>query len=407
MKLGKIGIALAVFIGMHTLHAVNLIGIYNNLPDSYRVSIQGTQYTSVVGKPLELEMALPVKVDIFYADNKDPKTITIDETQESSTCRGYGVKASVPEYANSGNTICVPSSTTRFIPGKKVNAFQNVLLVLDINPDAGAADLPFKFGITAWTTNKFPWGDKTVYNPSDSSATSFSKGLQVLQGYAAWGSGITPRLYHGAILHVYNDSPFTLYFTRNVTPESPDKDLSPYNYEQLVPPYSAVPWISSWIPKLSNADTPSKTAIKIYALKPPVQGTDLPPVPTDLIFSAGSQELDIPTKPVSEVIASMQQQVPSFTSTVTKQPDLSQLTKQKLNFISNTYYKIATDASTNKVVVKKCTVKKPSTCQMTSNSLNATIDGTQPNYFKLVVTGDEKGKFDVSLTQIPDEKVRD
>lgn len=398
-------LCLGITTAIHGDSSVRLIGIYNNLTGA-TVRIEGGQY--VVGKPFECELPLPVRV-LVTTESGDPYTIVINETQTNVNCRGYGVNATVEAKAGSGNTICVPNSTTRFIPGKKVNAFQNVLLVLDNKATTGAKDeLPFDFAISAWTTTRPPWNQNKIAAPIDDNSAAFSKPLRVLQGYAAWGSGVTPRLYHGAIAHVYNDSPFTLYITRTMARDSgPYKELAAYNFEQLVPPYTAVPWAASWIPKIADPNNLSNTGIKIYALQPPVQNTDLPPAAFDYVFSAGSTELDIPPRDVSEIVSSMEQQVPNFVSTVTGQPDLKALTKSKVRYTSHHYFKIFTNSKTDMINVLKCQMKQPIGCEVMSSDLKATLDGSQPNLFKLIVTGDLRGAFNIHLSKIPDEKVRD
>lgn len=395
-------------------NAINLIGIYNNLSDKYRVSVQGS-YTDVKGKPFSPEDSdyqafqiaanKPVKVIVSYQDAQYPIVIKIAEEGQSCS-QGYRIEAYVDGFPSvPKQTTCVSNATTRFLPGKQFDAFQGVILAL--SPDPKNSPLPFKFGLSAWTSTKEPWDQQKISNPADTSAITFSKPLLVVQGYPAWGGGLTPLFNHGNITHIYNDTPYTLYFERNVAGSNA-------NIERLVPPYAAVPWASVWVPN-DPTDT-KKPEIRMFIMQPPVNDSDLPPSGFEKISSVGDFELGPTVTNIQDTIAEMQANVPSAVATMIGQPDLSPLMQRNTFFIGKYCYKFSTDEATKKINIKKCNIINASEtggqefiiqdCSEYKKPMPATTASGQPLYYKLVVkTTNLQGDLNLELSQIPDEKV--
>lgn len=422
MKLKLFSCLAVLFIILTTwqAQAVNLIAIYNNLPANYRVQIEGTKFDNIIGKPF-VGINLPVPSTglriLVYPPQGKEKVIMIKETESPTACKGIEVEAYVAaQKETTTQKICVTKSITKFLPGKQVDAFQNILLALDSNPTASAGELPFKFGISAWTSTKFPWNQKQIFSPADNDAIKFAKPLTVLQGFAAWGGGPNPRIDHGDVLHLYNNSPFTLYIIRYMSRDQ--GDLSAYNFEMLVPPYCAVPWASIWLPNVSadkmNSAWPSISEVRIFALKPPVTG-ELPPGGFEEIGAVGGFELGPTPKDVQEVVDQMNKQVPDFISKVTGQPNLSEFMQVDKLFIGKFVYKLYTNNASKEITVRECDIVNLentkdfviSGCKEIGKGPETAVDGRTPNYFKLIVnkSADPNKAIELNLTAIPDEKV--
>lgn len=253
---------------------VTLVGVYNNLAQG-RVSIPGTDISRIKGfGPVNL--TLPVTIQVAYpgrgpkdANGKilrgEPFLITLAQAPRAVTCESgitVTAKMTVEGYPDSEKTVCVPDAVSS-IPGKRAFQFRNLLFAIKDNPGASENELPFKFGISAWTSSKKPWDQRSLAQTPDKKRT-FPTPLRVLQGYSTWGGGNNPRMFHGHIQHVYNETPYTLFIRRDST----DSSLFKYNFQQLIPPYCAVPWASVWIPKSADA-TDGSNSVRIYALRPP------------------------------------------------------------------------------------------------------------------------------------------
>jgi len=291
-----VSIGLAVCIGFYTPDIQTksrLIGIWNALtPASNPTHYAGQQATmpatvhfqksgrSIIGKPAPISpaMQLPISIELDFESRKNPKTniiepyiLTISEDPHCSIgcpsdkiCVVAKVQGSDSEHGKS--YTCANTSVFYIKPGDLPFQWQNVMLFLGDDPEAQVkGHYPFKIGIAAWASTNGIWAKNELSAaPADEKTKApqvkFNQPLHIFQGQQAWGGGPIPRMYYASIVHIYNNTDNVIMIRRTL-PISADrsKDLSPYNFEKLVPPYSVVPFAMLWPSKIS-ADQKDKVS---------------------------------------------------------------------------------------------------------------------------------------------------
>jgi hypothetical protein len=398
--------------------AANLTAVFNNTSgaarsDPLRVQLEGETSDipiSFNGPRWVNGRTLPLAVYI----SQGPRTYTLrleaDPSLGAGGCLGQRslVRARVldmPGVAGAEHSVCVNESISRFLPGRAVFGWQNVMLALADNPQydpngQGESRLPFRFGLSAWTSNSAPWRDGMVRAPEgvepfrgDAAAAGQ---LRVLQGHAAWGGGVVPRLHHAHVAHFYNDSPHLLLVTR----ASRDA-LSTFDFTQFVPPYSAVPFAMSWVPQ---AQGPDGSALHIFTLAPPPAQGSMPPPPGmfEPITSTGGDVLLPSARSVDELMARANRNTPSATDLLLGRSAVSELFSSRFEqYLRSTHtFRLATDPSG--VRVWRCAVQGG--CSPIGQPLPAT-DGAFPRYYRLVARGDSRSDISVQLTPVPDSDI--
>lgn len=401
-----------------------LMGICNNLTTGSNigssrpanVSIQDTDYTNVKGSSIapwtpSTPLKLPVRVNIQFSKG-EPYVIRIAEQSTRGDCPGetnrvvaeiLGKTASTPGVMQE---VCLTNAISRGIIGREVFGFQNVFLFLADNPDydeAVAGSIPFKFAISAWTTTKYPWNKRKINHPADNNKITFTEPLRVIQGHAAFGGGLTPRIGHANIAHIYNNSPKILFLVRN----SHDKELIKYNFEKLIPPYSAMPFAMVWVPKVTQAgfDGYNRSEIKLFAMQVPKAATDLPPVGFEFISEVGSYELEPTVPKVEELISQFTRNTPNIISDILGEQSYDEMLKSSTEryFIGKNYFQMLTNSGTNKIYIQKTPLGDDNGTNM--QVVGPACAGRLPNYFKLTVSEDSKGKVIPKIESIPEEEI--
>lgn len=415
MNIKTISLFLSLLIFLNIQCNPRLIGLYNGLNENHYKVEKESEGTNLISgtiipegyynfKPEPLSALSPMRFNVIHKN--DIFTIRIEKSDSASACKGTEVVAYIESKRDIQSKACVPSIKSLVAD---MNSFtnQNFILVLAPSSEEGS-DIPFKFELSSWTSLSEPWNQQTITHPAFQSINNnnddlyFSKPLQILQGYSAWGdaNGYNPRLGFPNIMNIYNDTKYSLYIKRNskANPYQAQAGLNTYNFEKIVPPFCAVPKAGVWVP---YKDIKSKEGeVVIYILSPPAPNINLEEF--EPITSAGSFEIGLSEKNIDDVIDSMQEAVPNFVSQVTNQPDLSNLMSDKksgLKYGSKYYFKIYTTQN-NKINIEKCRVNpknKTPNCAKIKSIENAT-SGNLPNYFRLIVNEENKdGKNNVNL----------
>ena len=420
----------------------HLIGISNKTGQGKptpRIAISGTTITNIpytannVGLQ-NIKINLPVEVTLTY-DSKindgKPYTIQIDESGGLGNCQGNGrmVVARVKE-ANLGTTdqtCCVTLAKNSFSLSGDPYEWENVVLAIANNPAYGSnsKELPFIFGIAPWTTTKFPWNKMTVTNPADASknaAKQFThqwdrgpengiQGLKVMQGNTSWMGGdisqnLVPKKGYDHIAHIYNNTPYVLNITRNIR----NSTQSGANFNQLIPPWSAVPWTMAWIPTIPktqfNPDIEQQlSAIQIYALYAPDIDQPILPGAIPILAKTGSTEHFVGQN-ADDIIAKLETGHSSYISGLlgeTPIKDLMPNIDKDQYAVGNSYFKIFTiDNQNGNTIIQKC----DNSTQECADYATVAAPKTNPQfgYFKLVVN-EEGGDIKLNLLPAPYEKV--
>ncbi|TET06287.1 hypothetical protein E3J79_02425 [Candidatus Dependentiae bacterium] len=403
---------------------IRLIGIYNNLTRASNipsrrppaVSIKGTNFTDVIGKPLELSVVLPIEISLRFNEtiSEQPYTIRIEESPYPGDCPGHKARVTATVLGYKGiseaeKSTCVNKAILYYIPKRKIYEWQNVFLALGDNPDYEASktgSLPFKFAISAWSSTKYPWNKKEISHPSDTRKITFRTPLKIIQGQQAWGGGNIPRLVHANIVHLYNNTDYII----NMNRYSLDRVLSKYNFEKLIPPKSVIPFAMVWIPKIPSDRVyyPKKSEIQIFALKA-ASRTALPPIGFQDIAQVGAYEMAPTAADVDEILDNMIANMTKETSQIMEEPDIEDLTKGKYDryFIGKNFYRLFNAIDKNKTIyIQSCPIGKEEEAKNISTKAPA-YKNMKPEYFKLIINQGTKGAITFDLSPIPFEQVDD
>lgn len=394
-----------------------LVGIYNNLTkasnspskNAATVSVRNTMYTNVIGKPLFIKHSLPAYVELKFHDNihPEPYVISIKYDLTPGDCPGSSMRivAKVEGFEGSPEAqqkVCISRTVNPYMPGQETFCWQNMILLLADNPEFSSVpgSLPFKFELCAWTASRPPWDKSTIYHPSDTNKITFENGLHVVQGFPAWGGGTLPRPGFGHIVHVYNNSDYIMYMTR----EGQDPKTSIYNFVQMVPPHCAMPFAMAFIPNVGEDEYSQRGGIRVFAMKAPTVQSQLPPSGFTELTSAGTYELG-PTLPdVDSVVDSMLKSQEQDAANILGEPSIDNMLASKYSryFLGKDYFNIV--SINNVVTIQKCDIKTGD-CTVDYTHKTPAHKGNAPGYFKLVAQPDPDGTgFVLQLADIPVEK---
>lgn len=419
----------AAFLYATSAQAAQLIGIYTNLKPStqYKVTIEGDpKEQKIDGQPYQANLQLPVRVKVNYTQGGKTltKTISIRENPEETVCAGTEIIAEVEGYPTLTKTICLSDALNRSIRSIPTKVFQNVLLAISNVPQtapdgsgATTSDLPFTFGISAWSSTKAPWNAKTIAFPLSDPSSRFSKPLTILQGYNAWGGGTQPPLDYANIMNLYNNTPFSLIIKR--TASSAEKNQPWKYFNKVVPPYTAIPWASIWIPKAEGTLIAQPTAdvpeISIFVLSPPIE-EPLPPSFDSQTYALG-ESIPQEVSSYNDILKEMEENVPTFVEETTGQPSLSKYMIDRTFVIGKFLYKLITDQNENKIKIIKCSVVnlpqqsglEIDNCAVMWKSEIPATEGRYPNFFELIINPagmkDEIDSLKFELKPLPEEKL--
>lgn len=414
-------LALVLSVGFQ-LHAEGnygprMVGIYNNLtkasniPSIYppAISIRNSLYANVVGKPFFLKKALPVTIELKFHDNirPEPYVITIKRDLSAGDCPGGTMRivAKVEGFEgtpDSEQKVCVSRAVNMYMVGQETYCWQNLMLLLADNPTFSSVpgSLPFKFELCAWTASRPPWDKMNVFHPSDTNKITFDPPLRVIQGFPAWGGGILPRAGFGHIAHVYNNSDYIMYITR----EGQDPVSSQYNFSQMVPPRCIMPFAMAFIPNVGEDAYTQRAGIRVFAMQAPKAQTQLPPSGFTEISSAGTYELGPSLPDVDSTVDNMLKNQERDAANILGIPSLDDMLSSKYSkyFIDSHFYNIFT--VNNVIKMQQCDIKSGDCEDIYSHPTPAFKSGL-PGYFKLVATPDKDGAgLVLTIGDMPIEK---
>lgn len=312
---------------------INLVGLYNQLGDNAKMSIEGVQQEPI-GTMTAKAIPLPCTVNVTI--DKDTYYIYIREAggiNDPCPRTAYNPTGGCPKgkacvvataYQNKLNDLsslqdttqvtCVSKSVWALQAGDKIDQWQNIVLLIGKQIATGENYLPFRFGIAAWTVSYPPWNvDELTYAPAEGTAPEVefgthelkskiinpetkeevekteNVGLRVFQGHGAWGGGRLPHAYHLHIAHIFNNTPNAILVRR----ANPSTTVSTWDFEKTIPPYSIMPFAMIWIPQLTLGETidvaASNWPMEFYVFRR-VVGQPLPGV-QDLLRQVGDQKL--------------------------------------------------------------------------------------------------------------------
>lgn len=419
---------------MSDLHATKLLGVFNNLTPIGKikaprveivndpVNITSSEYISPTasGTIHALDISLPAYINITYDEtiNKgQPYTIKVEDTEKTGNCPGNKtiVNVGVKDLPDTLKSVCVSKAVSDIL-GTRADRWQNVLLAVGNNPkySPGAAkgsegEFPFIFGLNAWSSSKEPWHRDKISATSDKqTAVKFDTPLRVIQGHTAFGGGSIPRLGFGSLEHIYNDSPYVLLMERS----SLDKKFAGYNFREIVPPLSAVPFGMIWIPKIAatDKDAQQKSTLYIHAMGAPTAGPRVPPPPTafEYISKAGTGEIGaspVSTDEIEDFVKSLSASNPDQTAEILGEETLDKLISNnyKQYFIGKYYYKVYSVIEDKHIYVERCKLGTDECTLVKSYPYDAVTAYGDPNYFKLVVKKDANYGVTIDITQISKE----
>ena len=402
------------------LRAVRLLGIFNNLTPigkikAPRVDIVNDPLnpTTVINVPQTvagtiqpIDLPLPAYMNITYDTSINsglPYTIKIEDTGKPANCLGNKsqVIVGVKDIPATGKSVCVSKAVSSLV-GTSADRWQNVLLALGNNPKfapkaarGSEAEYPFVFGLSGWSSSQPPWNRNTLSATADRTVT-FAKPLRVIQGHLAFGDDSVPRFGFGSISHIYNDSPYVLLVQRSNT----DRRLATTNFNEIVPPLSAVPFAMMFMPKnpVSKKDDPNfqKSAIYVYAMGAPAKAERMPPAPTAFTYitSAGTAEIGaapVTSSDIEDYVKSLSATNPDETAELLGEETLDKLVPNNYAeyFISKYYFKIYVIAEEKHIYVERCKLGTDDCTVIKTYPFDSTKSSGDPNFFKLIVRKDE------------------
>lgn len=414
------GYALALCACLATVaaQAANLIGIYNNTsamqPGALRIQLRGETNdvpVSAIAPRFVDAHRLPLDVDITQGAQR--WTLRLEAPEATGGCTGHRtqVKARVlemPGIRDAEHSACVNESVSRFLADRKVYSWQNVVLAIADNPEydpngQGARRLPFRFGLSAWTSNRDPWNRAFVREaagePRVPLAGQGGEGLRVLQGHPAWGGGIIPRLGHAHVTHLYNDTPYLLLVARSARGSA----LSEFDFTQFVPPFSAAPFAMAWVPRGEGGQG---SAVHVVALAVPPAPGELPPDPAQfepIAHAAGGALAPTPAS-IEALLAQARTNTPSWTDRLMGRSSIDELVSNKYTqyFRSRYAWRLQTGGD-SLLRAWHCRLDTEE-CTAGGGGLPAT-EGQFPHYFRLVATASAGKDVALSLAPIGDEDV--
>lgn len=287
-------------------NCVRLIGVFNNLSSTAtirepRVELQVMSGTGLVMsefiestgdkiETIEKNVQVPIGkqakvfLKIKYDDsiNPDPYYIDITDIGSSESCKGdkTTLNAQIRGIDESKKSVCVSRTITRLL-GWSTDVWQNAIIAIANNPKVDIksndkqARVPFIFSVSPWATSISPWNQLNILKLPDeprsartfehtqkritnirkeNGKTKYDKeevktGLDIVQGEVAWGGGIVPKLNFGAIVHIYNNTPYILDILRRYPPRF-TKELE--TFRQILAPYAAIPFAMASIPTVAK-----------------------------------------------------------------------------------------------------------------------------------------------------------
>jgi len=378
-------------------------------PQVYRGQLQ------VVDVPLPIE--IEVRFDSY--NSGQPFIIVIEKVEKGQgelACQGVAmatVKAGIKGRTGSGQKICVPISSSPLLStGSSIYSgdFNTIALFIgplgvdDVYDPDDVKSLPFRFGLMSWTSLMPPWNNAKINATFDNHNSSFSKPLEVLQGFAALGGGLIPRPYHGSIAHIFNDTDNIIIFSR----ESKNKALAPYNISQVMPPHSVMPYSLLWIPKVKNSTEllfPGHSGIRIAALKKGQTARDPDTISHSDIRELGpSSAIEIPEglRELEALIARstlpMSNDAADILGVLFWNKDIK--TAYSDFDAANYYYTISTNQENKATYMQKCSVAD-NTCMEVSKIADpeAYDKHGNPVYYNLVIKNDGESSFDIEMYQ--------
>lgn len=467
-----VSIGLSVCIGLYTPEiktTARLIGIWNALtPASNQSSFAGQQATipatvrfkesrtPIVGKPLPISpaMKLPVTIELLFESRKDPKTkiiepyiLTIYEDPHcemgcpaDKICVAAKLEGSDSEEGRAFS--CVNTSVFFIKKGDYPFQWQNVMLFVGDNPNAAAkGNYPFKIGLAAWTSTNGAWlANELFAAPADATTkapqVNFSQQpLRVFQGHQAWGGGPIPRMYFGCITHIYNNSENIIMVRRTepTSPSDPSQDLGRFNFEKLIPPYSAVPFAMAWPPKLNPAERDKVSTLPLEFIIMGVSkqgplptfkriGVPLPittmvsdtipseegkPAFTELskagIGGTGGgtlsdSEINIIVNGIMQNASSVAQDISGYNKLI---DDLRVDQTQRYMVGRSTYKIFSTKDPNNTLYIKECPIGSANEAIIYQHPTPAFDAKTgMPNFVRLIITGEKDGNVRFNLANI-------
>lgn len=376
-------------------------------------STKGMAYVTPTNLPL------PVKIQVKYADKA--YSIIIRDTNERSTCPKFNNKI---EAVISGGTapvtqsICLGKSTGLFFAQDALR-WQNLIIVLSENPDytleSRSEILPFKLGITGWTSMESAW-NKTRLTQDPNTGKMYTPGLKVVQGIPAWGGGEVPRPGFPHLAHIYNTSPYILLFERH------DKDPMGKNldFSELMPGSnkareeiiggqtlkiqssggSVAPYAFAWLPKnkIEQYVSPD-SALYIYPFITPENAGLIDPVLLYDPKSAGKGQNDSSEQTkerIDDAVEAIENQIPRETYSLINDELYAMLSSKTVKdfMISKFYYKVYSNTDRSEVRVDKCNIDNQF-CENIAIFKQPAISGLVPNFLRLVISEnkDTKSKF--------------
>ncbi len=421
-----------------------LIGVWNNLtPASNKVAagekLEGTEAanvflpdrTAAIGTPLSIVggLKLPTKIELQFVGNKSYVIDVKEESPCDRTCSHDKLCVSAKvEMPSSTDSTCVSTAVFSLNkPGTYPFQWQNAMLFLEDNNEYNSQDvtsLPFKFGISAWTSTNGIWKkDKLSYAPADPKGAprvDFTQPLWIFQGDCAWGGGPIPRMYHGCIAHIYNNTGYVI-MVRRIFPRVADrsKNLQPYNFQTLIPPYSVVPFAMVWPSKIDVSSKDQVSTLPVEFLMMGISKStslqQLKPIeiPGDIGISADAAtqlglseqnkiELNLSDDQINDIVDNIFQNMSDSAQDISGANKWLQALKidqtQKYLVGSATYKIFSTTDANNTIYIKKCQISSSDEKIIYTHKTPAFNASTGiPNFTRLIISEkDKKISFDLA-----------
>lgn len=381
---------------------------YNDMTDSKPQYVQGAdQFTCVPN-------AVPVKQQIQGREkyfNNDLRTKTFIPGQETIDYNWGSVilaikkaedvpqedvqklkedlklkEASSPQEQSNGMTPAQPTNT----PGSKPQ--QELTKPTNVN------DLPFIYGVSSWTSTKYPWSKKTISEvqaiqgtPEDAKF-KFQQPLSVLQGFDALEGGILPRVGFSHVAHIFNNTPFDIKF------QSDMRDSWPYGYTgftQIIPAHNAVPWVTTWIPQIgkNKLNNPQKSNLSFRVFQKETQGSPIID-PFKFLAMSGSGLVEETLQTTKSQLASMANSaivassvIPSRVTDILGTKNVTKLLfdSDAKYYLGKTYYQLSMEQETGTINLQACDFDN-NKCELITSVKNPNIVGTPSfNLFNIIL----------------------